>query len=137
MSKYFENSEEDNNEEIEKIVVWLKARFKEHNQKHGGRATNQPQDETQEGMEQDILTFLTAEIGYEGAEHQSLHKLFQALESNENSERKNKQLCKTCRDRELSDEDKDCKHCENNEGYQTTIIHPNAMLYKTIRDEQY
>ena len=28
--------------------------------KNGGRATNQLQDETQEGMEQDILTFLTA-----------------------------------------------------------------------------
>ena len=64
---------------------------------NGGRATNQPQDETQEGMEQDILTFLTAEIEREGAEHQSLHELFQALESNENSERKNKQLCKTQR----------------------------------------
>ena len=37
--------------------------------KNGGRATNQPQDETQEGMEQDILTFLTAEIEDEGAKH--------------------------------------------------------------------
>ena len=90
--------------------------------KNGGRATNQPQDETQEGMEQDIPTFLTAEIEREGAEHQSLHELFQALESNEYSERKNKQLCKTCRDRELSDKHKDCKHCENNEGYQTKNV---------------
>ena len=85
---------------------------------NGGRVPNQPKDEMQEGTEQVIPTFLTAEIEREGAEHQSLNELFRALESNENLERKNKLLCKTCRDRELSDQHKDCKHCESNEGYQ-------------------
>ena len=80
----------------------------------GSRVQNQSQNEMQEGTEQVIPTFLAVEIEREEAEHQSLNELFRALESDENVERKNKLLCKTCRDRELSDEHKDCKHCENN-----------------------
>ena len=70
-------------------------------------------------MKHKIPRFSTTEVEKAEAKFQPLHKLFQAPESNKNLEKRTEHLCKTCRDREFSDEHGDGTCCQNWEGSRT------------------